>query len=81
MPKPIDILFNLELPFDKKELSVPLLLARKYSRKDIVACFVEMQEKGFGIFLRGSQGRNNFGKFIPNDKMPKSYLMIMALKK
>lgn len=73
--------FDLTPPLNQKEISIALLLARSYYKSDIVACFEELEKNGFGKFDRGSHGKGNFGKFIPNETAPKIYDMIFVVKK
>ena len=73
--------FNLTLPFNQNELPISLMLARGYSKSDIVSCFVELENNNFGVFDRGSQGKGHFGKFIPNGKIPQEYSLIFEVKK
>jgi len=75
------VIFNLNLSFNQKELSIALMLARNYAKQDIIDCFVELEKNNFGIFNRGSQGKGHFGKFIPNDKMPQEYSIDFLIKK
>lgn len=73
--------FNLTLPYNQKELPISLMLARGYTKQDIIACFSCLEKCGFGIFDHGSQGKGHFGKFIPNDKIPQEYIISFEIKK
>ena len=75
------LIFNLALPFNQKELPIPLMLARGYSKPDVIACFEILEASDFGIFDRGAQGRGNVGKFIPNEKFPQEYMIEFDIKK
>jgi len=73
--------FDLSLPEDWDELPIPLMLARGYRRQHVVSCFEKLQELGYGKFERGSQGRGNVAKFVPNNKCPNEYSMFFTKKK
>lgn len=77
---PREVIFNLQLPHKQNELPIILMLARNYTRDDIVACFDDLEKNGFGKFDRGSRGKGHFAKFIPNDKMPQEYKMTIYVK-
>lgn len=77
----VNITFNLRLPSGSDKLELPLMLARGYKRQKIVELFEHLQEKGYGNFFRGNQGRGNVGMFTPNDNCPNEYTMEFVLKK
>lgn len=43
------------------------------SRKDAMLLFQEMEEKGLGTFIRGTQGKGKTSKFIPAENCPNQY--------
>ena len=57
------------------------MLARNYTKNDIITCFEQLQMDGFGTFDRGSHGKGHFGKFIPNDKLLQEYIVAFEIKK
>ncbi len=77
----IKIKFDLSLPTDSNELPVPLMFARGYIREHILKCFEELATKGYGKFDRGSLGRGNFGKFLPNQSCPTNFSMEFKKKR
>lgn len=77
----LSITFDLQLPYNQKDLSLDLMLARQYNKKHIVACFEELDQKGFGVFDRGARGRGYWAKFTPNETCPKSYTLTFEIKK
>lgn len=81
MSKSVTVTFNISLNIASKEITTPLMLARGYEKKRILELFERLQEEGFGDFDRGTQGRGNVAKFIPNDICPTEYTMDFVLKK
>jgi hypothetical protein len=75
------ITFDLSLSEGSKNIEVPLLLARGYSKRRVIELFEKLQEEGFGVFDRGKKGRSNIAKFIPNNNCPKEYTMKFIIKK
>jgi hypothetical protein len=73
-------MFDLSLPGGYIELPIPLLLARGYKKPNIVACFEELERRGFGKFDRGSQGRSKVGRFIPNETCPIEFAIDFQIK-
>lgn len=74
------VIFNITLPYSQTELPISLMLARNYKKSDIVFLFEELENKGFGFYKRGTSGKGNGAKFIPNHLMPNSYTISFPKK-
>lgn len=73
--------FNLEIPRGQDCLTIPLMLARGYSKSDVIKFFEYLESKQYGNFDRGSIGYGKFGKFIPNPNCPQCMDFEIELKK
>ncbi len=76
----VNITFDLRKSPGLDNLSIKLLMARSYEKKDIISLFKKLQELGYGSFETGSQGRGNAGKFVYNEKCPESFTMEILKK-
>lgn len=73
--------FDLRLPYGRNDLPVDLMIARQYNKQHILLCFEELSKIGFGDYIKGTQGRNNCARFIPNKNCPQTYELRLKPKK
>ena len=80
MARTKEVVFDLTLPAEQIELDLRLMQARGYVVDNIKFCFEELEKNGYGVYKKGTLGRGNVSKFIPNITCPKEYKIDFILK-
>jgi hypothetical protein len=73
--------FDLSIPKGQSSITLPLMLARGYSKADVIHFFEHLEKINYGKFDRGSIGYGKYGKFIPNENCPNSLEFEIEIKK
>jgi hypothetical protein len=66
---------TFKLDNGEDSLSLPKLMDQGYTRPDIIELFETLHGLEFGEYREGSRGRNQFHRFLKNNKCPKEFVL------
>jgi hypothetical protein len=57
----------------EKEMKISDMIKKGYRRNEVITLFEDLEELGFGEYIRGTRGIGNPTRFIINEKCPDSF--------